>query len=131
MIPDETKVIEYLKNDLSFIIGKWELTYFEPSINSKSWIVFNSDKTFKAYFIFPENPYTSEPTGTFLYSDGVVYLIDNDGSESTLEFISITGRTTANKILHTYSDDSGNTHTLLYNWCKNVDASDCPASGVE
>jgi hypothetical protein len=119
VIPDEKETIEYLKNDISFIIGKWELTYFEPTVNNRSWIVFKSDNTFEAYFVFPENPYTSEPTGTYLYSDGVVSLICKDGGKITLEFVSITGRNSANKILYTHFDDSGNSFSFLYIGVKN------------
>lgn len=117
---DEGATIESLKKDISFVIGKWELSYFEPTYNSSSWIIFNEDCTYKAYFVFPKNPYTIEPAGTYSYNDGVISCVDEDGGKRTLEFITITGRTSANKIRHTYIDGDGNTQTLFYDWCKKL-----------
>ena len=123
-LPEGSGTIEDLKNDISFVVGKWELTYYEPTYNSRSWIVFSPDLTYTAYFTFPQKPYVVEPSGSYSYSDCVISCKDEDGTTRILEFVSITGKTTANKIRHTYKDASGNTQTLLYEWCKNVSAAE-------
>ena len=115
--------IEQLRNDKSFVVGYWSLTRLEPDYNSSSWIKFNEDDTFTAYFIYPSRPYWETPSGTYTYSDAVATCTVVHSADSTslrkLEFTTIFGRTSINKARLIYPiDEAGTTDTLFFELCQ-------------
>lgn len=117
-----SETTDLLKNDKTFIVGRWSLARTFPNYDSDSWIKFCDDDTFTAYFCYPSKPYSEKISGSYTYADAaaICTVIHNPDSTSTrkLEFTTIVGRTSTNKARLIYPiDGTGSTDTLNFEFC--------------